>query len=365
MADAHVLDHPATLGIKAKDWTNPQGLTGDALRKQRRKRLFMALGGFVALAAIAYGSWWYIVAMDYVSTDDAYVQASVAQITPRIEGTVISVPVHNTEQVKRGQVLARLDPADAQIALALAEANYSQAQRKTEQLMASEAAAQAAVNARKADLTRARLDYRRRAALSKTGAVSGDELSTAKNAFETAKADLDAAQRQQAALAALIGNTDVAHNPEVLAAKAARDRAKLDLERTIIRAPIDGLVAENMIQIGQHVQPGAKLMTVVPMTHVYVDANFKENQLTDVQPGQKVTLTSDLYGSDVVYHGRVVGLSGGTGSAFAVIPAQNAPGNWIKVVQRLPVRVALDPKELEAHPLRVGLSMTATIDVRQ
>ncbi len=221
------------------------------------------------------------------------------------------------------------------------------------------------VNARKADLTRARLDYRRRAALSKTGAVSGDELSTAKNAFETAKADLDAAQRQQAALAALIGNTDVAHNPEVLAAKAARDRAKLDLERTIIRAPIDGLVAENMIQIGQHVQPGAKLMTVVPMTHVYVDANFKENQLTDVQPGQKVTLTSDLYGSDVVYHGRVVGLSGGTGSAFAVIPAQNATGNWIKVVQRLPVRVALDPKELEAHPLRVGLSMTATIDVRQ
>lgn len=363
MADTHVLEVPGAIS-DAKDWTNPKGLAGDALRKYWRKQLFMALGGAVALAAVSYGTYAYLAGLNYVSTDDAYVEAEVAQITPRVSGTVLSVPVHNTEHVTRGEILAKLDPSDAKIALAEANANYAQAQRKIEQLMANEAAAAAAVSARKADFTRASLDYRRRAALAKTGAVSGDELSGAKNAYETAKAGLAAAQRSRAALAALIDNTDVAHNPQVLAAKAARDKAQLDLERTIIRAPFAGLVAQNDTQIGQQVQPGAPLMSVVPMAHAYVDANFKEGQLAHVKPGQKVTLTSDLYGSGVVFHGHVVGLSGGTGSAFAVIPAQNATGNWIKVVQRLAVRVALDPHELKQHPLRVGLSMNATIDLR-
>ena len=363
MSDAHVLESPTAIGREPRNWTNPNGLTGDALSKDRRKRLFMLLAGGIAIAAIAYGAWWYLVASHYVSTDNAYVQASVAQITPRVEGTVESVPVHDTQYVKQGQVLAVLDPSDAKIALAQAEANYQQARRQIEQTIASEAAASAAVNARQADLTRARLDYQRRAALSKTGAVSGDELSTAKNALDSATANLNAAQSQHAALAALVQGTDVDHNPVVLAAKATLDRARLNLARTTIRAPIDGLVAQNRIQIGQHVQVGANLMSVVPMDRVYVDANFKEGQLDRVRPGQPVTLTSDLYGSDVVFHGHVVGLGGGTGSAFAVIPAQNATGNWIKVVQRLPVRVALDPKELAAHPLRVGLSMTATIDL--
>jgi membrane fusion protein (multidrug efflux system) len=365
MAEAHALEAPGTLGGHAEDWTKANSPAKDTPRASKRKRAFMVLGTVIALAAAGYTSWWYLVGRNFVTTDDAYTEAEVAAITPRIEGTVTSVPVHNTQHVVRNQVLARLDPADARIALAQAEANYVQAQRKTRGLIADEAAAKAAVQARKADFVRARLDWRRRQALAKTGAVSGDELTNAKNGYETAKAGLDAAERKQAALAALIGKTDVAHNPQVLAAKAARDKAKLDLERATIRAPIAGVVAQNHIQIGQQVQPGAKLMSVVPITRIYVDANFKESELGRVHPGQAVTLTSDLYGPDVVFHGHVVGLSGGTGAAFAVIPAQNATGNWIKVVQRVPVRIALNPAELTAHPLRVGLSMSATIDLRK
>jgi len=366
MSHAHVLKVPGVAGghggNKIKDWLKPPGLEADALRKVQRKRLFAVLGGAVAAAGIAYGSWYYLVGAYYITTDDAYVDATVAQITPRVTGTLEQVPVHDTQHVKAGDVLAVIDPSDARIALAAADAGLAEATRKIEQAFASAAAADAMVTARKADLARASLDYSRRVALARTGAVSADELTTAKNAFENAKAALTAAQQQLAALEALIQGSDVAHNPAVLAAKAARDRAKLDLERTVIRAPVSGVVAEDTAQIGQHVQPGQTLMSVVPVSEAYVNANYKEGQLERVHIGQKVELTSDLYGSGVVFHGRVAGLSGGTGAAFAIIPAQNATGNWIKVVQRLPVRVALDPKELAAHPLRVGLSMTATID---
>jgi membrane fusion protein, multidrug efflux system len=188
-------------------------------------------------------------------------------------------------------------------------------------------------------------------------------LSTARDALSTAEAAVNAAQQQFASQRAIVQGTDVAHNPTVLSAKAAYDKAKLDLSRTIVRSPVAGVVAQNTARVGQRVQVGALLMTVVPIAQAYVDANFKESELTHVHNGQKVTLYSDLYGSDVVYHGRVVGLGGGTGSAFALIPAQNATGNWIKVVQRLPVRISLDPTELAAHPLRVGLSMNVDIDV--
>jgi membrane fusion protein (multidrug efflux system) len=229
------------------------------------------------------------------------------------------------------------------------------------QQFANVASAAAMVTQKRGDLSRAQTDYKRRNTLATTGAVSGDEMTAANNALETAQAALQQAEQQMVAQKAMIASGDVVHNPDVMAARVALDRAKLDLERTIIRAPVDGIVAQNTAQVGQRIQAGAALMTVAPVNQAYVNANFKESQLEGVHPGQEVTLISDLYGSDVVFHGHVAGLGGGTGSAFSLIPAQNATGNWIKVVQRLPVRIALDPKELEEHPLRVGLSMTAKI----
>lgn len=364
MAQADVLRDraPARAG-GLRGWLNPEGLSADARRSLLRRRLFIALGLVVLVIAVAAGAWWYIVSSRYVSTDNAYVDASTAEITPRIEGTLASVPVNDTQHVRTGDVLATIDPSDAQVALAQAQANYAQAQQHVEQYYANADAARAQLTARRGDLARAQTDYGRRASLSSTGAVSGDELTSARNALQTAQSAVEEAVHQLAAQQALVAGSDAAHNPEVLAARAALDKAKLDLARTVIRAPIDGIVVENTAQIGQHVQAGAALMSVVPVADVYVNANFKEGQLERVRAGQAVTLTSDLYGSDVVFHGRVVGLGGGTGSAFSVIPAQNATGNWIKVVQRLPVRIALDPKEIAAHPLRVGLSMTAEVDI--
>lgn len=334
-----------------------------AFRSLWRKKLFASLGLLVVAVAVIWGAWWYFVASNYVSTDDAYVGATSATITPQVAGTILSVAVTDTQHVRRGDILMVLDPADAKLALSQARANYTQARQHVKQYFANTAAASAAVSARQADLIRARLDFDRRARLSAAGAVSGEEISTARNALDSAKAGLAAAQAQRAAAEALIQGSDVAHNPEVLVALAALSKVRLDLARTTIRAPVGGVVAQNRAQIGQRVSVGETLMTVVPVDRVYVNANFKESQLDRVRAGQPVSLVSDLYGSDFTFHGHVVGLGGGTGAAFALIPAQNATGNWIKVVQRLPVRIALNRKELAAHPLRVGLSMTATIDI--
>ena len=336
-----------------------------ARRRSLRKRLFAGFAVLLAAAALGGGARWYGISQRYVSTDDAYVDADSAVATPQINGTILEVPVTDTMRVRRGQMLVRLDPADAELALAQAQANYGQAVRHVRQYFANSAEASAQVDAQLSNVTRAKLDYDRRLALAQQNAISAEQLSTARNAFETAEAGAAAAKQSLAAQQALIHGTDVDHNPEVLAAKAALDTARLNLARTVIRAPFDGVIAQKAAQIGERVQVGQALMSVVPVSRAYVDANFKEGQLTKVRAGEPVTLTSDLYGSNVVFHGRVQGLSGGTGAAFAVIPAQNATGNWIKVVQRLPVRVALDPRELAAHPLRVGLSMTATVDLAQ
>ena len=360
MADAAFADPTISLADDRKVTADPA-----SRRKALRNRLFLGFGVLLVLAALAYGSWWYIVGQRYISTDDAYVNADSAQITPQINGTVSEVTVSDTAHVKRGQVLVRIDPADAQLAAEQAEATYAQTVRRVEQYFANAAQAAAQVTARNSDVSRANADYGRRVSLAKAGAIANEQVTDYRNTYETARADLVAARQTLAGQQALIRGTDVAHNPEVLAAKAALDTAKLALSRTVIRAPFDGVVAQKNVQIGQRVQLGQALMSVVPVTTAYVDANFKEGQLTHVRPGQPVSLTSDLYGSNVVFHGHVEGLSGGTGSAFALIPAQNATGNWIKVVQRLPVRVALDPNELAQHPLRVGLSMTATIDISQ
>jgi membrane fusion protein, multidrug efflux system len=330
-------------------------------RTSKRSVIFMIIFGVALLVAICVGAWYLLVGRFYVSTDDAYVAATTAQITPRIDGTIASVPIHDTMHVKKGDVLATIDPSDAQLAVAQAEANLRLAEQRVTQQFANVASAAAMVTQKRGDLSRAQIDYKRRNTLANSGAVSGDEMTAANNALETAQAALQQAEQQLAAQKAMIASGDVAHNPDVMAARVALDRAKLDLDRTVIRAPMDGIVAQNTAQVGQRIQAGAALMTVAPIEQAYVNANFKESQLEGVHPGQEVTLTSDLYGSDVVFHGHVVGLGGGTGSAFSLIPAQNATGNWIKVVQRLPVRVALDAKELEEHPLRVGLSMTAKI----
>jgi membrane fusion protein (multidrug efflux system) len=304
---------------------------------------------------------------------------------------VVDVPVVNTQYVHRGDVLLRLDDSDARLAFEKAEAAYLKARRQYAQTSATGGSLAAVVNARDADIgqahaqlaaaqsafQKAQIDLQRRSALAQTGAVSGDELTNVKNAFSAAQSNLavaraavaqaeaqrGAAQKSYAANQAMIQDASIDTNPDVAAAKAALDQARLDLERTVIRAPIDGVVTNRQVQIGQRVATGSPVMTIVPVNSLYVDANFKEGQLERVRPGQPVELKSDLYGSGVVYHGRVTGFAGGTGSAFALIPAQNATGNWIKVVQRLPVRVTLDSKELASHPLRVGLSMDAKIDV--
>lgn len=364
--------------------------TSTAAAATKRKRGFAILGGVVLAAAVVYGGYEWLFAGRYVETDNAYVAAEIAPVTALSAGTVIRVTATDTMAVKKGDVLLELDPSDAKIAVAEAEAAVAQALRRVNQTvetgtaLAAQVAAsdadirrkQALVGVASANLARARLDLTRREALVSGGAVSGEELSSARNAFAAAQGQLavaeadlaqarasrGSAEGQSNANAALVGGTAPAENPDVLAAKARLERAKLDLARTVIRAPVDGIVTQRTAQVGQRVAPSTVLMTVVPLGEAHVDANYKESQLRRVAPGQPVELTSDLYGSGVVYHGRVVGFSGSTGSAQALIPAQNATGNWIKVVQRLPVRVALDPKELREHPLRIGLSMTATID---
>jgi membrane fusion protein (multidrug efflux system) len=338
--------------------------TFDEERMRRlRGRLFAAFSFLIVAGAVAGGLWWWLVASHYVSTENAYVEVSAAQITALSAGRVQSVPVHDTMRVRRGDVLVVIDPANAKIAVEKAKAAYEQTMRKVQAEFGSADTAAAQVEARQADFERAKLDYERRKDLVESGAVSREELSAVKNNVLTASAGLEAANGQFRAATALVAGSGIQDNPEVLAAKAALDDALLNLERTTVRAPLDGVVAQRDVQIGQMVAVGAPLMAVVPVDEVYVDANFKESEIGRMRPGQEVTLTSDMYGSSVVFHGRLSGLAGGTGASFAVIPAQNATGNWIKVVQRVPVRILLDKAELRDHPLRVGLSMTVKVKV--
>jgi membrane fusion protein (multidrug efflux system) len=334
-------------------------------RARWRRRLLAGLALCTLAVAAVSGTRWYVESSRIVSTDDAYVDAPLAEITPQIDGTIEKVLVSDTQHVRRGELLVRLDPADADLAVQQARANYDQSVRRVEQYVANVNAALANVAGKESNLRRAQLDLRRRTSVSEAGAVSAEEISNANNALDAARSELSIAQQQLAAQRTLTQGDDPAHNPEVLAAKAALDKALLDRERTEILAPVDGVVASRHAQIGQRVKLGSTLMSVVPLMDAHVDANFKEVQLQHIRPGQPVSLTSDLYGTNVVFHGRVVGLGGGTGAAFAVIPAQNATGNWIKVVQRLPVRVELDAGELARHPLRVGVSMMAKVYIDQ
>lgn len=355
-----------------------------------RKKGFMGLAAAVVIAAVGYGLWYYFVGSRYVSTDNAYSAAEVAEVTPSVTGIVQTVNVVDTQAVKQGDVLVQLDDTDARLALAQAEANLGQSRRRVSSYMATDEGLAAQVKAREADeiqsqarlvasqsdFTKAQVDLKRREALAKSGAVSGEELTNARNAMAQAESNLNVAKAAASqatanrlstigakkANAALTINATVETNPEVMLAKAKVEQAQVDLARTIIKAPVDGVIARRQVQIGQRVQNGERLMSVVPLHDVHVDANFKEVELRHVKIGQPVEVTADIYGDKVVYHGVVSGVSGGTGSAFSMIPAQNATGNWIKVVQRLPLRITLDKSELAKHPLQVGLSMIATID---
>ena len=361
-----------------------------AAARNPRKKLFALLAGAIVVAGAAWGAYDVLVAGHRVTTDNAYVGAETAQITPAVGGTVRDVRVIDTQAVKRGDILVVIDDTDARLDVARTAAELQRAERRVRGYLASDEGYAAQLQARdaerrraaaqlasaQAELERARLDLKRREDLAGSGSVSGEEVSNARTAFLNAEAALRAAQAALAqadanreatngalkANRALTADADIATNPEVALARAAYERAQVDLGRTVLRAPVDGVVAKRQVQVGQRVQAGTPLLSVVPLQDVHVDANFKEVQLKDVAAGQPVELTSDLYGGKVVYHGVVAGFAGGTGSAFALIPSQNATGNWLKVVQRLPVRVKLDPNELRAHPLQVGLSMTATID---
>lgn len=369
---------------------NSNQATDQQLKAKRKKALsLVVILLFIALVLFLI---WKFVFHNTVTTDNAYVGAETASITSMVTGQVAEVFTSDTKQVKKGDLLVQIDPRDAEIAVAQAQAELLKAQRQFKQTQANSSSlssqiyvssdviqsAVAQVAKAKADLVKAQDDYNRRVQLSSSGAISKEELSTSKASVNTAKAAFDVAQAdlaqakssQKAAQSnleaneALIRGANEQNTPDVLVAQAKLKQALLDLERTQIKAPLDGVVTRRNIQVGQRVSPGTSLMMIVPENQLYVDANFKESQLEKVRAGQKVTLTSDLYGNSVEYTGTIVGFSGGTGAAFALIPAQNATGNWIKVVQRLPVRIQLDSKELAKHPLRVGLSMEAKVDLK-
>jgi membrane fusion protein, multidrug efflux system len=330
----------------------------------KRRHGLMALGGVAILGGLVYGSYWFLSARHYQSTDDAYVDGDLVQITSEVPGTVISLTADDTQGVRREQILLELDPADAKIAMSNAGARLAGAVREVRTRFATAEQLRAQIAGREIELKRAQDDYGRRSNLLLDGAVSSEELSHTQDNIAQIRANLIEAREQLKATTVQIDGTTVETHPQVLAAEAAVRDAALALRRTQILAPVAGVVARRSVQVGQRVAAGTPLMAVVPLDDVWIDANFKEVQLKDMRVGQPVEVRSDVYGSSVKYHGKLVGLSAGSGSAFALLPAQNASGNWIKIVQRVPVRIALDPRELKSHPLRVGLSTTVSVDIR-
>lgn len=330
----------------------------------KRKRSLLAIAAITTVGGLAWGGWWATHGRFLEHTDDAYVAGNVVQITPQVAGTVVAIEADDTQLVKVGQPLVRLDPSDARVALEQAEAQLGQTVREVRALYAGGGALEAAARQKETDLAKARDDLQRRQQIAGTGAVAGEEIEHARAALRAAEAALQTAREQLATNRVQTQGARIDTHPGVLRAATRVEESFLALARTAVSAPVGGLVARRAVQVGQRVAAGAPLMAVVPLEQVWVDANFKESQLRDMHAGQAVTLSADLYGSRIEYHGKVAGLAAGTGSAFALLPAQNASGNWIKVVQRVPVRITLDPRELAEHPLRIGLSMQVEVDVR-
>jgi membrane fusion protein (multidrug efflux system) len=350
----------------------------EAPAAQPRKKWLLRLTGLVIVLGAAYGIYDWMVNSHFEETDNAYVQGNLVQIAPQTAGTVQSILADDTDYVKEGQALVRLDPADAKVAFEQAKANLAQAVRQVRTLYVNNgsytaqiAQRQAEVAKAKNDLARAQSDLKRRQALTGNGAVSKEELSHAQSQVDAAQAAVNAAQaavntarEQLASNQSLTEGISVNDHPNVQAAAAKVREAYLAMQRNELVSPVSGVVGKRSVQVGQRVAPGTPLMTVVPMNQLWVEANFKENQLRNLRLGQPVKMTADLYGKKVEYNGTVEGLGVGTGAAFSLLPAQNATGNWIKVVQRVPVRIALDPKQVQEHPLRVGLSMLVDVDIQ-
>ncbi|HDS0922726.1 TPA: multidrug efflux MFS transporter periplasmic adaptor subunit EmrA [Stenotrophomonas maltophilia] len=330
----------------------------------RRGKLLRGLLAIVVLLLAAAALWYFMFGRWFEETDDAYVQGNQVQITPLVTGTVVAINADDGMRVERGQLLVQLDPADTEVALQQARANLARTVRQTRGLYRSVEGAQAELSARQVTLNRVREDFARRKGLAATGAISDEELAHARNELAAAEAAVAGSRETFERSNALVDDTVIATQPDVEAAAAQLRQAYLNNARAGIVAPVSGYVARRSVQVGQRVQPGTALMAVVPTEQMWVEANFKETQLRHMRLGQEVELRSDLYGGEVKYKGRIDSLGLGTGSAFSLLPAQNASGNWIKIVQRVPVRIAIDAKQLADNPLRIGLSMKAEVSLR-
>ncbi len=339
--------------------TTPQNGNG------KRKRMMLTVGAVFAGAGIAYGAWWTTSGQYREATDDAYVAGNIVQVMPQTAGTVTAIHADDTQMVIQGQPLITLDPTDAAVGLAQARAELADTVRQVRALFGNAEQARATVALRRTELARTQADLKRRESLAADQTVSAEEVGHARDAVASAEAALKVAEEQVATLEAQVADTTIEQHPSVERAKAKLVNAYLTQVRGGMPAPVSGYVAKRAVQLGQRVQPGAPLMSIVPLDQLWVDANFKEGQLGHIRIGQPVTLKADLYGSKVEYHGKVAGLAAGTGSAFALLPPQNASGNWIKVVQRVPVRVVLDAAEIRKNPLRIGLSMDVEIDTHR
>ena len=330
----------------------------------KRKRALLIVAAVVIVGAIAWLAYYFLYARWHQDTDDAYVQGNVVSIVPQTSGTVISIDADDGMKVEAGQALVHLDANDAQVAYDQSVANLAGTVRQVRGLYSSVDAGQADLRAREVAVSQARADVNRRSGLVASGAVSREELAHARDMLAAAEAALSGSRGNLSRSRALVDATTLSKQPQVQAAASQLRQAYLNLQRSAIVAPVSGYVAKRQVQLGQRVQPGATLMTIVPLEQVWVEANFKETQLGKMRIGQPVEVHSDLYGGDIEYDGKVAALGLGTGSAFSLLPAQNASGNWIKIVQRVPVRIELDPKQLVEHPLRLGLSMSVDVAVR-
>ncbi len=338
----------------------PQGATAEG--NGRRRQLLVRLATVFVLLAAGYGAYWWLIGRFAETTDDAYVAGNVVGVSPQVAGTVVAIDADATDLVRQGQPLVQLDATDSRIALQQAEAALAQTVRQVRQMFDNVRRLRAMDSLRETELARARDDLARRATLIASDAVSREDFEHAKTAYEGAQAALRVSRHELQSALALVAGSTVEHHPLVEEAKARLRAAYVAWARRVIVAPVTGYVAKRSVQVGQRVAPGMLLMAVVPLNQLWVDANFKESQLSDIRIGQPVTMTSDLYAGSVAYHGKVLGIGAGTGSAFELLPPQNASGNWIKIVQRVPVRVSLDPHELAKDPLRIGLSMQVSVD---
>ena len=340
-----------------------QGATAPAAATRPNRRPLFIIGGLALLALCAWAIYYFAYGRTHVSTDDAYVNGNLVRLTPQVSGTVVAIHTDETQFVHRGDVLVQLDPRDSEVALAQSKANLAQTVRDVAQLFAEESRDQAAVRSQQVTLAQASQDLARDKPLLAVHGVSQETLQHEQNSVHSADAALQQAQATLASTRAAISGTTPESHPRVLQAEANLRSAWLAASRTKVVAPVSGFVVRRAVQLGQQVSPSTEMLAIVPIDSMWIDANFKENQLSSLRIGQPVSVEADMYGSHVKYQGHVQGVTAGTGSALAVLPAQNATGNWIKIVQRLPVRIGLDPQQLERHPLFLGLSTKVSIDI--